>query len=219
MNITIRKATIEDKEFITTAIIEAEKSGSDIISYCKIFSISEAEFREILSNILDEDFEGQELCISGYLIAEVDGERAATMGGWLEKESGMTSSMIKSNLLMHFMDRNKLLDAAPNLKLMNEIDFHRDENSLQIEISYTVDKFRGLGLYGKLVNERLRLKLESGKTFEKIQGIVLKNNNSPVNALTKLGFVKAKEKTCTNNDILNLLPTNTKILYEKYINN
>ena len=142
MQINIRKATEADKDFLITSIIEAEKSGSDIISYCAIFSITEEELRAALNNMLDEDMEGQELNISGFLVAEVDDEKAAALNTWVENANGMTSSMIKSNLLMYFIDRQAILNAAPAMALMNAVNIHRDNNALQIECVYTAETGR-----------------------------------------------------------------------------
>ncbi len=214
MKLEIRRANASDKEFIIDAIMAAEKGGANVVSYCYIFSLTEDDFRRILSDILDEDIAGQELSISAYLIAEIDGVRAATMGGWLEMEHGMSSKIIKSNVLMHFIDREIIMNAAPLIQIMNEIDIPREPNAFQLEISYTADPYRGIGLYGKLVNEHVRLKkLEND--FNKIQGVIMSNNTSPYRALTKLGFTKAMEKTSTNKEILNIFAADTKILMEK----
>ncbi len=218
MNINVRKAVINDKDFLITSVIEAEKSGSDIISYCALLSISEQTFREILSNILDEEIGGQELCIGNFLIAEIDGEPAAALSAWIEKEDGMASSMIKSNLLMYLMDREILLNAAPSLSLMNEINIDREAGALQIECVYTVEKYRGYGLSGQLIEEQIRRKQESGKSFEKVQVILLKSNQAAKRAYEKSGFSLLEEKQCANKDILKLLPCDIKILLERKLN-
>ncbi len=218
MNITIRRAAESDKDFLITAIIEAEKSGSDMVSYCSIFSISQAELKELLSNILDEDIEGQEMYIRDFLIAEVDGEPAAAVSAWIENETGLSSNMIKTNLLMYFLDRDIMMNATPYLKLMNEVNIHREANALQVECIYTSEKFRGLGLSGKLINEHIRLKLEGGATFNKVQVILLKNNQSARKAYVKAGFSVVQEKTCPDKAILKLLSCDTKILMERKLN-
>ena len=217
MDINIRQATEADKDFLIESIIEAEKSGSDMISDCAIFSITEDDFRTALSSMLDEDMEGQELNISGFLIAEVDGEKAAALNTWVENASGMSSSMIKSNLLMYFLDRQAIINAAPAMALMNEVNIHRDSNALQIESVYTAEKYRGLGLTSKLINEHIRLKQAAAVPFNKVQVILLKNNEAAQKAYQKAGFAIVAEKHCTNPAILNLMPCDTKILMEKQL--
>jgi len=77
--VKIRRANRADIDFIIETIIEAEKSLTDKISYCNIFSLSESELLDILRNILSEDITGQDLCYSEYLIAEVNGVVAGAM--------------------------------------------------------------------------------------------------------------------------------------------
>ncbi len=217
METIIRKATEADKDFLITSIIEAEKSGGNVISYCAIFDITEDELRSALRNILDEDMIGQELNISGFLVAEVDGERAAALNTWVENEGGMSSTMIKSNLLMYFIDRQKILNAGPAMALMNEINIHRDDNALQIECVYTAPKYRGLGLSSKLIGEHIRRKQEAAIQFDKVQVILLKNNEAAQKAYSKAGFSLVSEKRCADPAILKMLPCDTKILMEKEI--
>ena len=213
MNITIRQAKADDKEFIITSIIEAEKSGSDIISYCAIFSISEQELRDMLGNILDEEIEGQEMCISNFLVAEVNGEKAAALSTWVEEESGM----IKSNLLLYFLGGDKITNAASNLSLLNEINIKREAGALQVECVYTNEQFRGLGLVRQLIEESIRWRLGQGNTFSKAQVILLKNNDSAIRAYENAGFAITEEKHCRDKNILKLFPGETKILMERKI--
>jgi len=217
MAIHIRNATDADKDFLITSIIEAEKSGSDIISYCSIFSISENELEELLRNILDENIEGQELCVSNFLIAEVDGEKAAALSTWIEKEDGMSSSFIKSNLLMHFLDREKMMAASGALSLIKETNIEREDKALQIECVYTGPGYRGLGLIKLLIDEHIKVRQDKGRTFHKAQIILLKNNLSALRAYEKAGFAVVKEKNCTDPSIFKLLSCDTKILMEKNI--
>lgn len=218
MSMTIRQATAEDKDFLIEAIMEAEKSGSDTISYCAIFSITEETLRETLSDILDEEMEDQELYIPNFLVAEVDGRPAATISGWVEKKNGMASSIIKSNLLMFSLDRDVLLAAAPNLNLMNEVNITRGENALQLECVYTKPEFRGKGLAASLLEAHIKRIKEQGELVDTAQIILLKNNTGAIKAYEKAGFSIVAEKTCGDDGILKLLPGNTKIMMERKLN-
>ena len=233
MNVVIRKATVNDKDFIIKAIIEATKSGTDILSYCTIFNISESDLVSLLSNILDEDIDGQELSISSYLIADINGERAATFGGWVELQNGMRSDIIVSNLLMHFLDRDLIFKAAPVLKLIEQTNIQRDPNTIQLEIAYvneellyrllsentfTVKELRELNLIGKLIDEHIRLKTAENEVADKVQTLLFQSNYRMIKALHKAGFTVAKEQKCNDSAILNYLPSDTKILMERKLN-
>lgn len=218
MNVTFRRATAEDKEFLIDAIIEAEKSGTDTISYCAVFSISEAELRDTLSNILDEDMAGQELYIPGFLIAEVDGVPAATISGWVEKEEGMASSMIKSNLFMYHTDREVLMKAVPAMTLVNAVNIDREPMALQLECVYTAEGYRGIGLVSRLIEQHILACRQEGKEIRKAQIILMANNTPAIRAYSKAGFSIVKEKKSDKPEITNLLSCDTKIMMERNLN-
>ncbi len=104
----IRKANTADIPFLSRAIREAEKGGTYVLSYCRIFGITEDELDKLLLDMLAEDLEGQEICISGFRIAEIDGQPVAAVCGWIEAESGMSSGMLKGSLLMQYMGADKI---------------------------------------------------------------------------------------------------------------
>ena len=70
--LVFRKAEEKDIPFLIETIVAAEKSGTDVFSYSKIFELPELEIRKILADILAEDVTGQELCYSDYLMAEYE---------------------------------------------------------------------------------------------------------------------------------------------------
>ena len=217
MGITIRQPTAADKEFIITAITEAEKSGTDVLTYCAIFGISEAELRVLLGNILDEDMEGQELYIPGFLIAEADGHPAAAVNAWVEKAGGMSSSIIKSNLFMYHTSTEILMKAIPAMTLVNELNIERAANALQVESIYTVPAYRGLGLARQLILKHIAARQAEGIVFDKVQVMLMGDNAHAIRAYEKAGFTEIARKTSSNPAITSLLPANTKIMMQRTI--
>lgn len=217
MSIVIRAAEPRDKDFVIKAITEAEKSGADSISYCNIFGVTEQEISDILSNILDEEMPGQELYLPGFLIAEVDKQPAAAMSAWIEQEDGMASNMIKSNLFMYFVPREKLLNAMPEMAVVNEINIEREKNALQIESVYTAEGYRGHGLSAMLIKEHIESARQNGKQFDKVQIVLMANNESAVRAYGKAGFEVVRSRKTDNKAIFNLLSGDTKVLMERTI--
>lgn len=215
MSITVRAATEADKDFIITTIIEAEKSGTDVISYCGIFGITEEQLREVLGNILEENIPGQELCIDSFLIAEEDGEYAGGLGGWIEGFDGMSSSMIKSNLLKFYIDRQVMMNAIPLMKLVGDITIEREPGVLQIESGYVVPKYRGRGVFSILTDAHIERWKERGFTFDRLHIMMMGNGSVAKHAYEKIGFVEAKSKTLDDPRIHQLLPGNTKLLMER----
>ena len=98
-NLIFRNATITDVPFIVTAIIEAEKSGTDKLSYSTIFGLTEEEVRSYLQEMLYEEIDGCELSISSFIIAEYNGQPAGALSAWIEGKDGIPSAILKGNLL------------------------------------------------------------------------------------------------------------------------
>lgn len=214
-DIQIRQAGPQDRDFVIEAIIEAEKSGSQMISYCQLLGITEDELRTLLNNILDEEMDGQELCIPNFLIAEVDGEQAAAVSTWIEGAGGMTSNLIKANFFMYFLGSDVMHNAAGSLKVLSETNIERKDGALQIECVYTREKFRGMGLSGHLINEHIAWRKGKGETFDTAQVIVLKDNVSAIRSYEKAGFSVVAEKKSSRPEILKILPCDTKVMLER----
>src|SRR5688572_18410769 len=86
--LTFRKAQPKDINFIIEAILESERSGTDVLSWSRILSISETETAELVRNILEEEIEGQEWHLPSFYIAESDGRPAAALSAWIESANG-----------------------------------------------------------------------------------------------------------------------------------
>jgi N-acetylglutamate synthase-like GNAT family acetyltransferase len=97
--INIRRATINDIPFLTKSIIEAEMSGTDVLSYATIFGLNYTEITTFISEMLSEEIDDCEMSISSFLIAEINGQTAAALSGWLENANGIPSAVLKGNLL------------------------------------------------------------------------------------------------------------------------
>jgi ribosomal protein S18 acetylase RimI-like enzyme len=216
--ITIRKATEKDIPFLREAIKEAEKSGTDKISYCTLFSITEEKLDEIIYQVLMEDIEGQELCVSHFLIAEVENENAGACAAWIEGLDGSPSSIIKANILFYFLGDKICNRAAANLKLMEDININREKNAIQIESVYVKEKYRGMGIANQIIGEHVKFLATKNNTINKVQIILAKTNDKAYKAYQKFGFKTIIEKCSDKPEILNLLPSNCRIMMEMNTN-
>src|ERR1035437_9586730 len=117
---TFRDATKDDVDFIVEAIIEAEKSGSRILSYSRVFNLSEKELKSIFRLMLLEEIYGCEFSISSYIVAETENIVVGTIGAWVERKE-QPSFMIKSNLLMFFLPESSILYASKAAKITSEL--------------------------------------------------------------------------------------------------
>lgn len=213
-DIVIRKAEQKDAGFIIDAIIEAEKSGTDKLSYCNIFEISESELRSVLKNILEEDIEGQELCLSGFMVAEFEGKIAGAVCSWVEAFEGSPSSIIKANVIHYFIKKESIEKASGKRETLEELNIEREAGTIQIESVYVHNNFRGMGVSGMLILENIKKHLCEDDKIEKVQIQVAGNNEAALRSYRKLGFEIKKEKVCNNKKILDILPSDSKVMME-----
>jgi hypothetical protein len=91
---TIRRAVATDIPFLVDVIISAERSGTDKLSYSTLFDLPEAHVRRLLAEMLAEDVTGQELCVSGFLIAEVLHECAGAACGCTSSDANVLPARV-----------------------------------------------------------------------------------------------------------------------------
>ena len=213
-NLSIRKATPRDIDFIVETIFEADKSGTQISSACNTLSVAESEYKAILGLLLKEDIEGQEFSLSGFLIAEFSGEPIGALGSWVEGAGGVPSHIVYSTLLLHHMSKEKIPLILANFRVTKELSFRREENSIQFEYGYVREKFRRKGVYTRLMIESIKKHYTPGTTISKAQGICFKKNIPSLDSALKLGFQEVETKISANEQLKKLFPYNEKVLVE-----
>lgn len=215
-SINIRPANETDIQFIARAIIESEKSGTTTFAYSEIYEIKENDFFDILVNMLSEDIEGQEICVSGFLIAELNNQRAACCCSWIEGETGLSSAMIKSNLMSAYIPHKNLLKAAEKSALLNKIYIERTKNNIEIESVYTENKFRGNKLPSLLIDRQIKRYKKENNSYAEL--IVAGTNKKAIKLYKNIGFEISLTRFCNDKNILNYLPSDSIILMRKLLN-
>lgn len=213
-SVKFRKGEERDIEFLVDGIILAEKSGSEILSYSTIFELPEPKIKELLMQILAEDVTGQELCYSGYTVAEVDGKQAGALCSWVEGEGGQSSSILKGTLLQYFFPAESLQKAMAKKSLLDQVTIHRTHGLLMLENGWVADGFRGAGVFKAMFLEKFRLFREQYPNIKTCQAQFMKSNPVGIPFYLKLGFRKMEEKTCNDPQILNLIPCETRVMME-----
>lgn len=212
--ITFRRANEQDIDFIIEAVIAAEKSGTDRLSYASIFGLELPKVTELLKNAILEDIPGQELALSEFIIAYIDNELAGTVCAWIEAAEGVSSAVLKANVLFYFLGAETIAIAAEKSKLIEPLNIPREAGTLQIESVYVRNKFRGLGVSNKLISEHIKDVLHLGDPVTKVQIHVAASNETAKRSYEKLGFVTKISKTCPDNKVLEFLPSDTRIMME-----
>jgi len=213
--IALRRAGSDDRDFLVDAIVGAERGVAERISYCEIFGLDEPELRALLADILAEDLEGQELCTSGFLVAEIDGAPAAAACGWIEGESELPSTLIKANLLHHFLGAERVERAEPWLARLASLSLPRETGAAQLESIYVRPDQRGRGLSMRVLDAQLRELRARAPELDKAQIILVRDNASARRAYEKLGFAVVRERRTDDPLLRTIVPGGAKILMEK----
>ncbi len=212
---TIRRATITDVPFLVETIIEAEKSGTNKLSYSTIFGLSEGMVRKYLEAMLLEEIDGCELSVSSFLVAEKNGIVAAALSAWIEGLYGVPSSVLKGNLLNYVLPQENIVKAAFINSIIREIHIEYTQNSIQIGAGYVSIEYRGNNLLGILNNDIIdRLsKLQTDVT--EVYAQIFSCNTPSIKTYEKEGFTVIMLKEAQNKEILKYLPSDMKILMKK----
>lgn len=211
----IRKATMDDVDFLVTTIIEAEKSSTNNLGLANYFEVTEEELRQYLKAILEEEVDGCEMSVSSFIIAEYDGTPVSARGGWMEgrNEDGQPSSVLKSNLMSYHFPMDNILNAQKKWEIIKDIQVEREWGAYQWEYSYTVPEHRGHHLVPRINEMHIQQAIELGAT--KIQGHVFANNIKSLKAYERSGFKVVRSYTSNHPLTKEYYPDNTVLLLEK----
>ena len=130
MEITIRNAKLSDIPFLVETIVEAEKSGTPILSYTTIFGLNEEDAKKYIASMLDEEIDGCELSVSAFLVAELNGKTVGAVCAWIEGAEGVPSSTLKGNLLRFTLPQTCFESIHKINHLINELHIARVAKNL-----------------------------------------------------------------------------------------
>jgi len=217
LKLIIRPATLDDIDFVVTAIIEAEKSFTDKIGPANYFELSENDYRRYIKLMLQEEIDGCELSISSYVVAEYEGNVISCRGGWLEgdNEAHNSSSILKSNLFAYFVPIDNLQKGIDKYDIVKDIMIERSMGAYQIENSYTIPEFRGLHITTKLDEYHIKNAIQKG--CHTMQVHVCLDNEKSIKACERSGFKIVKIFKSSDKRITDYYPSDTMVLMEKYI--
>lgn len=211
-----RKATLNDIPYLAEAVISAEKGISDKLSYATLFNIPETRVKELLIAMLEEEIDGCELSLSSFLVAECDGEIAGALSAWIEGFDGsMPSQILKSNLISYFFDKESIEFLKTKSHIIKDILIERAPMTLQNEYLHIGEKYVGKGIDAELVKKHEEIALAKYPSLQKAQCQVFKSNIFAVKVSMKNGYKIVKSYKSSNDDILQFLPFNEKLLMEK----
>ena len=212
----IRKATLDDVDFITKVIIEAEKSMTNNFGLANFFEMSENEIERYIKQILEEEVDGCEFSLSSFYVAEYEGETVSALGGWLEGYfDEMPSEILKSNLVGFVFPKDKVLKTASKADIVRALQIPREMGTYQLEYSYTRDDHRGHRLIQRLMMAHLAYAKKLNPDIKKAQLHVFENNPTIIKVHERSGFHIAKRFVSDNPKALEYYPYNVELLMER----
>ena len=213
----IRTATINDVPFLVDTIVEAEKSGTDKLSYSTVFGLSELDSRKYISDMLLEEVDGCELSISSFIIVEKNKKNAAAAASWIEGIDGIPSSVLKGNLLNCTLPKECIDKAFSINSILKNLHIENISDTMQLGLVYVSSDFRGLNLVNLLIDEQIRHLHKIKQNITEMYVQVFGNNIPAIKAYEKANFKAVMVKESSNIEILHYLPSNKKILMKKDI--
>lgn len=215
----IRLATFADTPFLVDAIVESEKSGTDVFSYSTVLGISECEARKYIDSMLQEEIDGCELSVSSFMVAVKDGHLIAAVAAWIEGLEGIPSSILKGNLLNYFLPKECIEKAMGLNEIVKELYIEFIPKTIHIGIVYVPNEYRGLGLSRILIEAQIkRLRLINPSVSQSCLH-VFGCNNAAIKSYEKLGFKTTKESHSSKRDVLDYFPSGSKLLMKRQLKN
>lgn len=211
----LRNATIKDVPFLVDTIVEAEKSGTDKLSYSTIFGLTEEEVKKYLATMLNEEIDGCELSISSFLVAEKSGKIAAALSAWIEGLFGVPSAILKGNLLNYILPKECFEKATSINSIIREIHIEYTPNSIQIGAGYVSKEFRGNNLLAILNNEIIERLARANPDVSEVYAQIFSCNVPSIKTYEKANFKLIMVKEASNKEIIHYLPSDKKILMKK----
>lgn len=216
-NILIRGATIKDIPFLVQAIIEAEKSGTDKLSYSTIFGLSEPDVHRILTKVLLEEVDNCELSVSSFMIVEAKGKIISCLSSWIESRDGTPSSVIKGNLLNYTLPHWCIENAIKVNDIIRDLNIEYIPNTIVIGVGYVNPDNRGSGLGPLLITKQIETLSKATPDISDAYVAIFESNIPSIRSVEKLGFEIIKKVESSNDEILKYLPFNKKVLMRKII--
>ena len=211
-NFVFRPASAKDIPFLVDTIIEAEKSGTETLTYSTIFGLSESEARFYIARMLEEEVDGCELSVSSFIIAEQESTTAGAVGAWVEGSEGVPSMMLKGNLLGYVLPSSCLIRASKLNRIINDLHIEYKNNTIQIGLVYVAPDARGRGLVKIMIEKKIELLLIQHPDITEVYIQVFGNNIPAIKSYQKAGFVTALVKDSMLPETRELMPHTSKVL-------
>jgi translation initiation factor 4G len=216
MQLSFRRATPDDVPFIVECLLASESSGTDVISYQRIFGLSEPELRTFFVQLAGEEVSGNEFSYVNYWIAHSYNTPIAGTAAWIEAADGMASNTIKTQLLSYFLGAERFLAAKSKLEKVAAIDIERAPGTLQLDSIAVRPSYRGQGVLQALIAHVLHHFKTHHPKVNEAQILLMAENVSARRAYEKSGFVVQQSTRSKDPEVPKLVPGTGRILMGRH---
>ena len=172
-----------DLPFILDAIIESEKAGSNFVTYCTLFNISESELRKTILQLFDDEIEHTAWYLPYWTIGTVQNKPICAMSSWIEK-SGLGADATKLQAMHYYLkDKVEPKYLSNQLRKLKKVSIVRNSDFLQLEHLYTDPHHRGKGYIKKLIHHVISENMVSTAQIQ-----LTANNKQALKAYLDCGF-------------------------------
>jgi len=187
MGIKIRKASLEDTDFLATMILQSSRAGKKFGVFDLIFEKSP---RDVLDDIqsLTATTSKNHCHYSNFLIAEIDGKKVGTLCSY-EPRIATRDSFFESLKEMGCQE-----EASEYLNILNECDFKPNNRTLIFDFMEEVEGFTDVGILKELMQKSLLTARLKG--YRIAQSVVEIGSLETLLFYKKLGFKEIEEKEC-----------------------
>ena len=214
----IRKAVAADIPFLADVVIASEKGMSDRLSFTTLFNKSEAEAKELIIQMFEEEVDGCELSLSSFIVTEFEGKPVSGSGAWIEcLQENMQSGILKSNLISYTFGKESIEYLKTKSHIVKDVLIDREPMTLQLEYFHIRDEHLGKGLDAALMDRIEQNALAEFPGLKKVQCQIFKNSVFSIKILLRHGFKIVGSYKSGNEEIFDYLPYNEKLLMEKIL--
>jgi hypothetical protein len=215
--LVFRNAVSDDIPFLVNTIIEAEKSGTDKLTYSTVFGLTDGESAKYIGDMLSEEIDGCELSVSSFLIAEKEGKTAGALSSWIEGSTGVSSSLLKANLLKYVLPEHCFFHMMEINPIIQELNIEYIDNTFQLGAGFVPQEYRGDRILSKLIAEAIRRLSIMKPDINEIYAQIYSTNIPSIRSAEKEGFSIVLEKESLDHRIFEYLPSNRKVLVKKVL--
>jgi hypothetical protein len=215
----ILKAAVNDVDFITEVITGAEMSFNNNLSLARLFDLPEEKIRKLIRRMLLQEVDGCEFSLSSFFIAWHNNKPVGALCGWPEGYyNGMSSNLLRSNLINQVFAREDVLKAQLKMEAMKDLLLpDRPAGSYQIGYNFINGAFQDGWINSQLLEAHRCFAKELNPHITAMQISCFETNQTGINMHLRNGFKVIKKSVYRNEGVLRYMPHNIKVLLEKAI--